>query len=257
MSRTYTADSLVALPRMSALSAARLIQELLGAAKAEKKLPAAIAVDQQDLDDAYTALHAELAKRITAEGDMPPVVRAADLVEDNIFGAIHGLLSAWARLPVDKYPLAAEAARAKQTLFPDGLSFITIRPEDEWQEAELRIHLIADKGFDALLIKLGGEPFLLELASAHKAYGEALGITTPKAQAESPALREAKGAAVEVLRDYVLRVSAHVRKKDPTTGELAARLLAPLTNWRDRPTQAASDIDAPTPVVTPPVAPTP
>lgn len=258
MSRTYTSGSLVALPRMSALTTARLLQELIGAAKNEKKLPAAIAADQAELEEAYATLHVELAKRISAEGEAPAVVRAADLVEDTAFGALFGWLSGWARLPVDKHPEAAEAATVLQTVFPDRLSFLSIRPEDEWQEAELRLQMISDKGFDTIINELGGKPFLKELTQAHEAYGKALGITSPKAQAETPALREARNAGMEAIRDYVLRVSAHVRKKQPETAAMAERLLAPLTTFRDRPTHPAVEAKSPpSPVVTPPSAPTP
>ena len=50
-------------------------------------------------------------------------------------------------------PEAAEAATVLQTVFPDRLSFLSIRPEDEWQEAELRIQEIKDKGGDGLMVK--------------------------------------------------------------------------------------------------------
>ncbi|MEO7328845.1 MAG: hypothetical protein ABI193_09725 [Minicystis sp.] len=49
-----------------------------------------------------------------------------------------------------------------------------------------------------------------------------------------------------MLRDDVLRVSAHVRKKDTATGELVRS-----------PAPAASEAGAPAPVITPPGDPTP
>jgi hypothetical protein len=42
----------------------------------------------------------------------------------------------------------------------------------------------------------------------------------------------------------VLRVTAYVRKKDPQTGALAERLLAPIVNWRDKPARAEADGEA-------------
>lgn len=96
---------------------------------------------------------------------------------------------------------------------------------------------------------LGGKPFLDEITSAHKAYGEALGITAVKVAPESPAIRVARDNATDVIRSYVLRVAALVRKSDPQTEALSQRLLAPLVNWRARPAKAAEaePVAAPTP----------
>src|SRR5690242_6655743 len=110
MTRSFTASSLVTLPRLTAVSAARLMQELLNAAKAERKLPASIATDRDEVAEAYQVLQAELAKRLVAESEDGPVVRAADMVEDNAFGALSDWLSAWARLPGDRHPESANAA---------------------------------------------------------------------------------------------------------------------------------------------------
>ena len=84
-----------------------------------------------------------------------------------------------------------------------------------------------------------------ELASfvAHNAYGEALGITTVKAAVETPAIRVARDAVVEVVRGYVLRVAALVRKSDPKAEALSQRLLAPIVNWREVLTKAGAAAD--------------
>jgi hypothetical protein len=255
MTRSFTASSLVTLPRLTAVSTARLMQELLNAAKAERKLPASIATDRDEVAEAYQVLQAELAKRLAAESEDGPVVRAADMVEDNAFGALSDWLSAWARLPGDRHPESADAAAVLQAIFPSGLTFLTIRPSDEWQEAEVRMRLIADKGHDDAIARLGGKPFLDELRIAHKAYGEALGITAVKQASETPALREARDTATDVVRAYVLRVSANVRKKDPESAALAQRLLAPLVNWKDRPARVSASSEPSAPAA--PVAPAP
>jgi hypothetical protein len=100
----------------------------------------------------------------------------------------------------------------------------------------------------------GGSPILDEIASAHKAYGEALGITVVKVAAEGPAVRVARDNAIDLVRSYVLRVAALVRKSDPNTETLAQRLLAPLVTWRDKPVKAAA-AEAAAPAVTEPAAP--
>ena len=128
-----------------------------------------------------------------------------------------------------------------------------MRPHDEWQEAEIRTRLLADKGYDKTIEQLGGKPFLDEITSAHKAYGEALGITIVKLAPESPAVRVARDNAIDLIRSYVLRVAALVRRSDPQTEALSQRLLAPLVNWRDRPAKAAmtDPVAAPAPAALP------
>jgi hypothetical protein len=254
--RSISAETLVVLPRLSGLSAARLLRELLSAAKAEKKLPPFIVPDRDELTVVLEALQVELARRVSGEGEDTPVVAAADRIEDNAFGALFDLLSAWARLPADQHPASAEASAVLREVFAGGLAFLAVKPHDEWQEAEIRLRLIADKGHEKTIEQLGGKPFLDHLAVAHKAYGEALGITTVKATVESPAIRVARDAAVEVLRGYVLRVAALVRKSDPQSEALSQRLLAPIVNWRDSPAKAGAAADPAAPAeddIAPPV----
>jgi len=181
---------------------------------------------------------AELAKRISGEAEEPPVVRAADVVEDNAFGALVDWLKSFARLPGERHDEAAEAQTVLDGVFAAGLELLKIRPVDEWQEAEARLKLLADDGHNDTIAKLGGKPFLDELAVAHEAYGEALGITVVKPVVDSPAIREALTDAIDELRGYVLTVSSLVKKKDATTAAMAARLLAPLIHWRDSPVKA-------------------
>jgi len=254
MARSYSAGSLVALPRLNAISAARLLTELISAAKDEKKLLAPIAAARDALTPAYDTLTIEIGKRISGEGKETPVVRAADAVEDNAFGAFFDWLSSFARLPGERHDEAAQAQAVLDSLFADGLEFLKIRPADEWQEAETRLKLLADaaKGHEKAIVKLGGKPFLDELAVAHKEYGQALGITVVKPVVDSPAIREALSDAIDELRAYVLTVSAHVKKKDAATAEMAARLLAPLIHWRDTPVKTGSSSDAANPAPEPP-----
>src|SRR5689334_13096981 len=101
--RSMSADKLVSLPRLSGISAARLVHELLSAAKAESTLPPSIVPDRDELTAVLEALHVELARRVSGEGEDTPRVGAADWVEDNAFGALHAWLSAFARLPAAQH----------------------------------------------------------------------------------------------------------------------------------------------------------
>jgi hypothetical protein len=213
---------------------------LLEVAARENKLPAAVAADRDELAVAHGALQGELGRRVAAEGEPAPVVRAADRIEDNAFGALSDWLLSFKRLPAEKHPEATDAQMVYDVLFAQGLGFLTLRAPDEWQEAETRVRLIAEKGLGAIIEKLGGKPFLDELEAAHAGYGEALGITKARPSPETPSVGEARDVAHEVLRSYVLRVAAHARRSAPKTGALADRLLAPLARWKDRPVKMAT-----------------
>ena len=252
MNRSFAPNDIIALPRLTAISTARLLFELLKAANDEKKLPAIIAADRDELSRAHEALGDALKSRIRDTIAQTPVVRAADHVEDNAFGALVDWLRAFARLPHDRHPEAILAQRVLDAVFPGGLTFLTISPADEWQEAETRLALIAEEHHDVTIKKLGGASFLAELTHAHVAYGEALGITKAKPVAQAQPVREPLDNAHEALRAYVLRVSAYVRKSEPETAALAGRLLAPLVTWRDRPSKAE---DAPEMIVETTLAP--
>jgi len=253
MARSFTAGSLVQLPRLTAIGAARLAQELLstaGTAEKEKELPAAIAAARDDLETAREALSLELQKRQSGEGDEPPVVRAADKVEDNAVGALVDWLRSFTRLPAARHEQAAMAQTILDDTFRGGLEFLKLKPKYEWQEVEVRKQILADKGHEETIAKLGGQPFLDELSTAHEAYGEAL--EDADVPADTPAIREQLDNVVDELRSYVLAVSSQVKKKDPTTRLLADRLLAPLIHWQDSPPKAAPAAGGAAPAVAAP-----
>ncbi len=104
MARSFTAGSLVTLPRLTAISAARLAKQLLSAAAKEKKLPPMVAAARDAIVPVRQKLATELQKRTDGAGQETPVVRAADIVEDNAFGAFVDWLRALRRLPAETPP---------------------------------------------------------------------------------------------------------------------------------------------------------
>mgnify|MGYP001616666663 CR=1 FL=1 len=77
---------------------------------------------------------------------------------------------------------------------------------------------------------LGGDVFLQALATAHQAYGEALGLTADRAAPAVPArLKEPLLAFQAALRGDVVRIAGQVDEDDPQTVALARKLLAPLS----------------------------
>jgi len=237
-SRTLAATDLVTLPRLDARSAYALAQKLATAAAAQKKLPDPFAEPLAELKAARDALGAALGDDLAAA----PAAAAgggpqweADHQEDLAWIALHDLLAAWARLD-GVAPEAAGAAAALAALFPDGLKFIKLPYQQEWSEAETRLARLADGGHDKAIAAVGGKPFLAFLHKAHAAYGEALGITAARAPAAAPeaaVLRDAKATLADAMKEYLLVVAAHRRKKDPKTGALVDALLEPLATWRD------------------------
>lgn len=261
MARSFASVDLVTLPRLTAISAARLLQQLLTAANEEKKLAPGVAAARDDLAAVREKLSTELAKRVSGAGEVTPVVRAADILEDNAFGALVDWLRSFARLPADRHPEAGQVQQVLGDAFKDGLEFLKLAPVNEWQEAEVRRAILEDKGHLELIKKLGGKPFLDELDFAHEGYGEAVGATVVKPVPETPAVRQMLDEAREELRAYVLAVSSQVKKKDPTSQATAARLLAPLIHWKDTPAKpddtAAPAGPAPAAAPAPSAAPVP
>ena len=144
-------------------------------------------------------------------------------------------------LPAERHPQSTTAGSVLDDAFKDGLEFLKIAPQDEWQEAEVRLAILEDKGYREAIAKLGGKPFLDELDFAHNAYGKALGITEVKPVVESPAIRDALDDLRHELRAYVLAVSSQVKRKEPATQALADRLLAPLIHWKEGASSPADD----------------
>jgi hypothetical protein len=239
MARTFTADDFVSLPRnLSVPAALALGAALESAAEAADPLPAPLAKARQKLSGAYLPLKTAA----TAPGRGPdtpygPEVNAADLALDGCWSALHGLASAWLRLPLAESDPARMAARqVLELLFPDGLRFTQLAFALEWAESERRLERMSVEKLEEPLRLLGAERFVRALREAHEHYGKLLGITKAKAEAkpEGSLLPLLQGFA-SALRSYVLKVSAHVDDDDESSRELAAKLLAPLASWRTPP----------------------
>ena len=123
-----------------------------------------------------------------------------------------------------------------RSLFPKGLQFLTLDFKDEWNESQQRLDHVTEARLDETLEALGGRPFLVTVARAHRAYGQALHIAPgPHAQPgdaddnepDAP-VRRALEATHLALREYVAHVAATVRRTDSASVGTAARLLEPL-----------------------------
>lgn len=257
MTREFSADSLVTLPKLNVDSALALWQALQAGVVAEKTLPKVLLPSWQGVKSAGKELFQAAQTRLADSGKLPPVERRkADIVVDNAVGALDQLLQAWARLP-DTFPQAQVAAATRQTLFPDGVGFLKLSFEQQWAQIDRRLALIKSAGLDADIAQLGGEVFLTNLEEAHKAYGQALGLTVvPEAPAVLVALRDPLAAFTSALRKYVVQVTAYADDDKPATVALSERLLRPLAAWTSKTPKSAGESETP-PAPSPEPAPSP
>ena len=249
MDRSFDASDMVQLPTIGVAGAIALGTELATQANAAGKLPSPIS-------RAFLALNAShLLLREAAKDRLPDAslltsasVREADRTLDAAWSSAFDWSTGWSKLPLDTN--AAQVAIARTlliALFSTGLKFTQIAFKLEWAESQTRLDLIEDEKLDASFAALGGEAFLTTIKVAHKAYGEALGLTKVKAEVTQPSLRDPLDAFLAALRVYVVRVSAHADPDEPGSAELTKKLLGPVTSWRSAATQSAAVGKAPAP----------
>lgn len=244
--RTFDPESIVSLPRLTAAEAGALGQELLATAEArarKKKLPAGIERARKRLGTTHKELLLALQQRLGMSEADSARSRSADQTEDTAFSAFFDWLNGFAKLP-ETYRQSAKASEIKKRLFTDGLRFLNLPYKQEWTEAEARLRELNERGWDQDIEDMGGGPILHHLRAAHKAYGEALGLTVPREEASPVLLRETKLAFDSALRSYALQITAHGDAQDLPAAEaeeavaLAEELLRPLAVWETRTSRA-------------------
>lgn len=245
MGRSYTANDVIELPRMTAPSALALGAALLaaaeqfGAPKTAKRALDRLAAAHAALNDAMVAL--------AQKKKYGPEVMAADRALDDCWAALGGWLGGWRRLPAA--PQAARAGAVYDALFHDGLSFIQLPYAEQWSESALRLQRLGADDHEKTVAELGGREFVTRLRAAHRTYGERLAITSAAA-ASDPTVgtrRPQLDAFGETLRKYVLKVASHADEDDAGSEELVGNLLKPLVEHRARAASAAAEPAAPAP----------
>ncbi len=229
----YSAADLVQLPRLAANGAMALGEQMIAAAKPHKKqLPKGISKALTSLSTTHGTLTDAIRDQVSpaAADSTNKVVADRDL--DGCWSGTNDFLTGFTKLP-EGTPEAVEAAEIKSLLLPDGLKFILLPYELEWAESATRIKRMTAHKLDVRIKALGGGVFIDALTKAHNAYGLALGMTAPLADAPPPppSLREALDRFSAALRSYVVKVSGSVDDDEPETQALADKLLAPLALW--------------------------
>ena len=200
-------------------------------------------------------------KRVRAAGEAlrvlhqatPPaksesMTKAADASMDRIWSAVEQRLVANLEIGGDD---GAEAARAHAILFPKGMGFLAFKYAEQWAEGEAVLGRIASEKLEPSLDKLVGPVFVKTLRERHAAYGQALGITKPKAaEPDTASFVEPLRAARAALATYVRVVVAAVDNGDFDDNE-ATSALGPIAHLRQ--SLRSSKKKGGEPVVIPPV----
>jgi hypothetical protein len=233
MTRGYTTQDLVALPRLNAREADVLATQLLSAAKATEDagspLPPELSRPLGRLRPASVKLGEVLEPR---EGDTP-VKKKADKLIDTCWKATQKWLDGWRILPGEDNLINRNKAESLFNIcFSDGLAFTKFRYPIEWRESGGKLSAIERAGHRQTFTDLGGAVFLSTLEKAQAHYGEVLGITTPPPDVDpDAAIRPQLDALLEAMRDYVGKVGAYPDPELPGSQELSNRLLRPIVEW--------------------------
>ncbi len=139
---------------------------------------------------------------------------------------------------------ADEARALLAALYPDGLSFILLPYELEWNQSDLRLSRITAESLGDRIRALGGQAFIDALKHAHAVYGKLLGRPRPvgPTTAGAPSVAEALESFAAALRVYALKVTAYVEVDEPETATLSKRLLDPLLHWKTSP-RSGQDVE--------------
>jgi hypothetical protein len=202
----------------------QLVQE------APKPLPAELRAPLRKLRDAVQVLADAHQGALAPRGKDTARTRLADQAVDRAWGYVEQRLAPVAALAA---PEQATARPLYDTLFGEGLAFLTLPYAEQWAESERRVKLIL--GDRALVEGLVGPRFVEHLLTCHAEYGDAQGITAPKAT-ETPAvpLAEPLQAFRAAAGAWARQIIARVDDDDDATLAAATAALAPLTNLREK-----------------------
>lgn len=202
----------------------------------------------RELGAATRRVQAQWAKqKPTAKTDQRPFDNAADVS----WGALSDRLGAQAALPSDRHPRAAQAATVLDALELRDLSWLKLKYNEQWAQAQRRLDRVASDDLRGAINALSGDGFLDEVEFAHKAYGEALGITSRHEHADdNVAMVEPLRALSAAIAEYGLQLSALYRGASAETRRDIVKALRPIDLHRERYARgaAAAESEPVTPV---------
>ena len=168
--------------------------------------------------------------------------RPTDLAADVSWGSLQRWLSAYAELPHDRYPKAAQAESLLAALFPTGLGFLTLEYGAQWAEAEQRVRRIQKDKLKPIIVALGGGDFLTEIERCHTAYGEMVGVTKVKtAKSKLPDLRTERIKLQQALTAHAIQLVAMVLSGGESALAAAQPSFDAIDAYRDKATTSPTD----------------
>lgn len=243
--RTFEAEEMVTLPRLNANDVIALVTALVTQADAAGALPAAIARELARVRGGLGTLRAGAETRAQENGQSGSK-EVWDRALDTAWTALRWWSKGWSLVPHLENAQRAESGRKLEALlFPDGLRFTQMPFRTEWVESQTRLGLIEREALAVVIADLGGTPLLEAVRKAHDDFGRVLGLTEASEVVTSATMRDERDALIDILRRYVLQVTAHADRDDPDSIALAARLLQPIKTWKSRVSAPATNDETP------------
>jgi hypothetical protein len=227
----------VIAPRLAVPSGVSLGIALLSAAP--KPAPQVVRRSATRLRDSVVALQHEWRRHIAKGLVLLATPRQADTRLDRAVRAFSMRLEALTLLHAEAGSDVETAAKAHQRLFPEGLRFLTLPYSQQWAHCDrLLSALDDDEALAADVERLAGETTLGKVRAAQQVYGDVLGITTPRATAETVSLVAPLDAVREAIVGYALQIIA-MQSDDPSRLPAARKALAPIDELRAAQAAAA------------------
>lgn len=164
----------------------------------------------------------------------PEDPRPVDVMADGAMGRLHGRIQDYAGLPADRFPLAERAQALLDTLFPDGLAFLTTDFSSQWSETEKKLQRIDEEKLAKDIDQIAGPEFLAEVRRIQTLYGEAIGATRARGKAEIPSLVKPLRDVSSAITGYAIQLVAVLMdvSADDAKRTAARAALTPLDSYR-------------------------
>lgn len=253
----------VVAPRLAVPAAVSLGISLLSATP--KPAPQAVRRAATRLRESVLGLQHDWRRQIATGVTSLATPKEVDNRVDRAFRAMSMRIEALTLLSAEAGPDVEIASRAYERLFSEGLRFLNLPHPQQWAHCDRLLATLADdEELAADVERLVGETTLGEVHAAQKAYGQVLGITTAKEDADEVSLVEPLEAVRSAIVGYAVQIVA-MQSDDPSRLPAARKALAPIDEVRAaqaaqarRPQAPASDLtdegvsvtpDTPVPVV--------
>lgn len=254
--RTFEVEEMVRLPRLGAYDVIALTTALLTRAEAAGALPPAIERELVRVRGGLGTLRAGAETRAQENGQSDSKDEWNRAL-DTAWAALRWWSKGWSLVPyAENAQQAEDGARLEALLFPDGLRFTQLPFRTQWVESQTRLGLVEREALAPRITALGGQALLDAVRRAHDDFGRALGLTEATLLVASASLREERDALIDILRRYVLQVTAHADPDDPDSMALADHLLLPVKTWKTHApaTTPTDDLPGNEPLPVPPAA---